>query len=309
MTKSRNHTTLTRLALVTATVAFLAHPAVGDEPKPRLLIIEGQNNHNWRDTTPIMKADLERSGRFTVDVATTPAAKSSPSAWDSFRPDFSRYDVVLSNYNGETWPAPVREALEAYVSKGGGLAIIHAANNAFTDWPEYNLMIGLGWRGPKFGDRVTLDDAGKVVRTPKGEGPGAGHGPPHAFQVAIRDPDHPITKGMPSVWMHARDELYHGQRGPAQHMTILATAFSDKSKGGTGANEPMIWVIPHGKGRVFTTVMGHAMGDDATAMHCIGFKTVMLRGAEWAATGRVTIPIPDSFPTADSARRDDAPGK
>lgn len=309
MANSRNQTTLARLALVSAAVALLASPAVGDEPKLRLLIIDGQNNHNWRDTTPIIKADLEHSCRFTVDVATTPAAKSSPTAWESFHPDFSRYDVVLSNYNGEPWPAPVREALEAYVSGGGGLAIIHAANNAFTDWPAYNEMIGLGWRSPKFGDRVTLDDEGKVVRTPKGEGPGSGHGPPHPFKVTIRDPNHPITRGMPSTWMHAKDELYHGQRGPALHMEILASAFSDKAKGGTGANEPMIWVIPFGKGRVFTTVMGHAMGNDAVAMHCVGFKTVMLRGAEWAATGRVTIPIPANFPTADSVRRDDAPGK
>ena len=107
---------------------------------------------------------------------------------------------------------------------------------------------------------------------------------------------------MPAEWMHAKDELYHGQRGPAEHMEILATAYSDKAKGGTGTNEPMIWVIPYGKGRVFTTVMGHAMGDDITAIRCIGFRTVMLRGTEWAATGKVTIPIPDDFPTASQVR-------
>ena len=185
---------------------------------------------------------------------------------------------------------------------GGGLAIIHAANNAFQDWPAYNEMIGLGWRGPSFGDRLTIDDSGHVVRTPKGQGPGAGHGPPHAFKIAVRDADHPITRGMPAEWMHAKDELYHGQRGPAEHMEILATAYSDKAKGGTGTNEPMIWVIPYGKGRVFTTVMGHAMGNDITAIRCTGFRTVMLRGTEWAATGKVTIPISNDFPTASEVR-------
>ena len=118
----------------------------------------------------------------------------------------------------------------------------------------------------------------------------------------VRNADHPITRGMPAEWMHAKDELYHGQRGPAEHMEILATAYSDKAKGGTGTNEPMIWVIPFGKGRVFTTVMGHAMGDDITAIRCNGFRTVMLRGTEWAATGKVTIPIPDDFPTASEVR-------
>ena len=180
--------------------------------------------------------------------------------------------------------------------------IVHAANNAFEDWPEWNKMIGLGWRNNRFGERLTIDEKGKVVRTPKGEGPGAGHGPQHAYKIVVRDQDHPITKGMPAEWMHAHDELYHGQRGPAEHMHILATAYSDKAKGGTGTNEPMIWVIPYGKGRVFTTVMGHVGGKDDPAIRCTGFQTVVVRGSEWAATGKVTLPIPDDFPTAREVR-------
>ena len=210
---------------------------------------------------------------------------------------------MLSNYNGEPWPEEVRKALEEFVSKGGGLAIIHAANNAFSDWPAFNEMIGLGWRDPQFGDRLAVDETGNVVRTKKGEGPGSGHGVPHEFKIVIRNVNHPITRGMPAEWMHCKDELYHGQRGPAAHMDILATAFSAREKGGTGTNEPMIWVIPFGKGRVFTTVMGHVMGDDSIAIRCNGFRTVMLRGTEWAATGEVTIPIPDDFPTATQIRQ------
>jgi uncharacterized protein len=264
--------------------------------KIRVLIIDGQNNHRWDKMTPPMKAALEKTGRFTVDVATTPPAKSSKEEWNKFRPNFSNYDVVLSNYNGEPWPEEVNMALEKYVSGGGGLVIIHAANNAFGGWSEYNTMIGLAWHGPEFGDRVTMDDNGKIIRTPKGEGPGAGHGPQHEFKITIRDGDHPVTKDMPKEWMHARDELYHGQRGPAENMHILATAYSAPDKQGTGAHEPMIWWIPYGKGRVFTTVMGH-VGDDTTAIQCIGFQTVMNRGCEWAATGKVTLPIPKDFPS------------
>jgi len=277
--------------------AFGFQPIRAADPL-RVLIVDGQNNHNWRMMTPLMKADLENSGRFTVDVATTPRPNAPASEWAAFRPNFRDYDVVLSNYNGEPWPAEVQKALEDYVAQGGGLAIIHAANNAFPDWPAFNEMIGLGWRGAEAGDRVTIDDRGQVVRTPKGEGPGAGHGPQHEFKIMIRDPDHPITQGMPTEWLHTRDELYHGQRGPARNMQILATAYSAKEQGGTGTHEPMIWVIPYGQGRVFTTVLGHVMGDDTTAIRCIGFKTVMLRGTEWAATGKVTIPIPEDFPSA-----------
>src|SRR3954447_21780549 len=111
-------------------------PAATAADKLRVLIVDGQNNHDWRMMTPPMKADLEKSGRFTVDVVTTPPAKSPESAWDAFRPDFRKYDVVLSNYNGEPWPREVQKALEEYVSKGGGLSIIHAANNSFPAWPD-----------------------------------------------------------------------------------------------------------------------------------------------------------------------------
>ena len=267
--------------------------AEGDRLK--LLIIDGQNNHNWKAMTPPMKLELEKTGRFSVDVVTSPPARSPKEAWDNFRPDFSRYDVVLSNYNGESWPPEVQTGLVKFVGGGGGLVIIHAANNAFTDWPEWNQMIGLGWRGNNFGDRITVDDQKKVVRTPKNEGPGAGHGSQHEFVIETLDSEHPVMQGLPAKWLHANDELYHGQRGPAQDLHLLAAAFSAKEKGGTGAFEPMVWWIPFGKGRVFTTVMGHV--GDTRAIRCIGFITIMNRGAEWAATGKVTLPVPDSFPT------------
>jgi type 1 glutamine amidotransferase len=307
MRTTRRAAVLSLAPLALALVAAWASPA-GAAETIRLLIIDGQNNHNWKAMTPPMKRSLEATGRFTVDVATTPGPQASSDDWGAFRPDFGRYDVVLSNYNGKPWPEQVQKALEDYVSKGGGLVVVHAANNAFEGWPSWNEMIGLGWRNNRFGERVTVDDNGDVVRTPKGEGPGAGHGPPHAFRVDVRDRDHPVMKGMPSAWTHAKDELYHGQRGPAKDMHILATAYSAKEKGGTGTNEPMAWVIPYGKGRVFTTVMGHVMGDDTEAIRCVGFQTLVSRGAEWAATGKVTIPIPDDFPK-NQAKLSDPRGK
>lgn len=278
-------------ALACIATGSLASAAEGERLK--LLIIDGQNNHDWKKMTPLMKGELEKSGRFTVEVATTPGPKSDKAAWDAFRPDFSKYDVVLSNYNGESWPAEVQTNLVKFVGNGGGLVIIHAANNAFTDWPEWNQMIGLGWRGNNFGERVTID-GGKVVRTPKNEGPGAGHGRQHEFVVETLDGDHPVMHGLPEKWLHANDELYHGQRGPAQDMRILASAFSSKESGGTGAHEPMVWWIPFGKGRVFTSLMGHV--GDTRAIRCVGFITTMNRGAEWAATGKVTLPVPENFP-------------
>ena len=287
--------TLTRRALLTLALLGLLVSTGQAAEKLKLLIVDGQNNHNWKATSPVLKSFLEKSGRFTVTVSTSPARNGGEAAWAKFRPDFASVDVVLSNYNGQLWPGPVQAALEKYVSGGGGLVIVHAANNAFPQWGEWNKMIGLGWRGAGYGDRLTLDDAGKSVRTAKGKGPGAGHGPQHAFSVVVRDRRHPVMAGIPAEWMHFRDELYHGQRGPALNMHILATAFSAKAKRGTGAHEPMVWWIPYGKGKVFTTVMGHA----DYSMKCVGFQTIVSRGAEWSATGKVTLAVPKSFPSAE----------
>ena len=289
------HKTLLLVILV-----FALFSSLQAAEKLDVLIIDGQNNHNWKATTPVLEGFLDKTGRFNVEVATTPTDKKAPQEeWDKFRPDFSKYDVVLSNYNGQMWPEEVQKAFVEYVEGGGGVVIVHAANNAFSGWKEYNDMIGLGWRNNKFGPRVYLDEDGKEIRQAAGEGPGAGHGPQHDFPIIVRDADHPVTKGMPQAWMHAKDELYQGQRGPAANMKILATAFAATDKRGTGVHEPMIWWIPYGKGKVFTTVMGHS----DYSMTCVGFQSVVARGCEWVATGEVTLELPESFPNADDVSR------
>jgi type 1 glutamine amidotransferase len=299
--------------------AGAADKKTGD--KIRVVLIDGQNNHKWRETSPLLKQVLENSGHFTVDVATAPERPRQPQkpkqetpeavakykdelakfkaaeapyreAMAKFHVDFNKYDVVVSNYNGDSWPKEVNDALDAALKTGKvGLVIVHAANNSFGGWKEYNQMIGMGWRGKTGGDRLMLDDSGKEIRVPSGEGDGSGHRYTGLFQVAVRNPEHPITKGMPREWMHDRDELYDNMRGPIQNVHLLATAYSK----GTKAHEPMIWTVDYGKGRVFHTPMGH----DVNAMRCIGFITTLLRGTEWAATGKVTIPIPSNFPTAE----------
>jgi hypothetical protein len=274
-----------------------------DGKKVRVVIIDGQNNHDWRSTTPFMKKVLAECGRFTVDVSTNlhPNDKRGlPKGWEAvpFPPDLTKYDVVLSNYNGASWPKEFNDVLEERLKEGKiGLVIVHAANNSFGGWKEYNRMIGMGWRGSDYGRRLKVDEDGKEVLVPKGKDQGSGHRYTGPFQVVVRDGSHPVTKGMPREWMHARDELYDNMRGPVENVRLLATAYSDKAKGGTGAHEPMIWTVSYGKGRVFHTPMGH----DLTGMRCVGFVTTLGRGTEWAATGRVTLPIPQNFPTEDKS--------
>lgn len=269
--------------------------ACADEgDKMRALIIDGQNNHGvWPKTTELMKGYLEETGLFTVDIARTAPKGTDP----DFKPDFSKYKLVVSNYNGAPWPDETKEAFVKYVKNGGGFVVVHAANNAFGDWQEYNEIIGLGgWggRNEKSGPYVVYRD-GKIIKD-LAKGRGGSHGRQHDFLVAIREKDHPITKGLPAEWLHVKDELYDRLRGPAENMTVLATSYSDPDTGGRGEHEPMMMVLNYGKGRVYHTPMGH--GD--YSMKCIGYIVTFKRGCEWAATGKVTqTDVPDNFPTKD----------
>jgi type 1 glutamine amidotransferase len=262
-------------------------------PQYKALIVDGQNGHDWKSTTPVLKKLLEETGLFTVDVATSPPKGADMSA---FKPDFAAYDVVVSNYQGDAWPEATKKALVDYVSGGGGLVIYHFACAAFPDWKEYNEMTGLGgWggRNEKSGPYVRWRD-GKIVRdeTP---GKGGGHGPAQEFQLVVRDPNHPITKGLPEKFMQCQDELYGWLRGPAKNLTVLATAFAPKEKGGSGENEPLLFTVGYGKGRVFFNALGHA----AEQLKSVAFIVTFQRGAEWAASGKVTQKVPDDFPGPD----------
>jgi type 1 glutamine amidotransferase len=288
----RCFTLLPLVALVTVALAPLTAQAADSKPV-RVLLLDGQNNHNWKSTSPILRQALEGSGHFSVDVSTSPEKGANEEAWSRWNPAFASYDVVVSNYNGQPWPESVRAAFEKYVSGGGGFVCVHAANNSFPEWLEYNRIIGIGgWggRNEKSGPYLYVSE-GKVVRD-TAPGGGGSHGAQHEFVVEMLNTTHPITAGMPTRWLHAKDELYDSLRGPAENVEVLAYAFSDKSK----KNEPMIMTLSYGKGRVFHTPMGHA----DYSMKCAGFQSVMLRGTEWAATGKVTIPLPKDFPGAEA---------
>lgn len=328
----------TGLHVLTLSLLLGATPAAHPAREPlKALIVDGQNNHDWRACTPVLKAVLEDCGRFTVAVSTAPpeAPKAPPppkadatpqqkQAYDVFfqawaarrteqekaraeaqaawRPRFADHAVVVLNYTGEAWPAEVQRAFLDYVRSGGGVVVVHAADNAFPEWPEFNEIIGVGgWggRNEKSGPMLRWRD-GQVVRDTS---PGAGgtHGPQHEFIVETRAPEHPIMRGLPAKWRHAKDELYSKLRGPAKNLTVLATAFAAPEQGGTGEHEPILMVIEYGKGRVFHTVLGHG----PEAMAGLGFQVTLQRGAEWAATGTVTLPPPqpDELPTETAARR------
>lgn len=264
----------------------------------KTLIITGQNNHNWKASSPILKQILDQTGLFESVIIVSPPEKADMS---TFNPDFSEYQLVVLDYTGDSWPEKTREDFVEFVKNGGGVVVYHAADNSFPDWKEFNQIIGLGG----WGNRTEKD--GPYVYFKDGElfydyspGQGGSHGKQTEFKVTNRITNHPITKGLPTEWMHAKDELYSNLRGPAENMKVLSSAYSDKATGGSGKEEPILMTIDYGKGRVFHTVLGHAGNGDKSfpALECAGFIVSFQRGAEWAASGKVKQKVPANFPNA-----------
>jgi len=309
--------------------------------KLKVLIVDGQNNHYiWPKTSQMMRSYLERTDLFEVDIYRTDTIwlgikynkdlpgtvekyinefpldsskhfiSEEPPQTSDINVDFNKYDLIVSNLGEMTaeWPDHTKRKFENYMNEGGGLVVVHAANNAWGDWAEFNKMIGLGAWGDRdsiTGSYAYYNDNDEIKIDPS-HGICGSHGAQYEYIVTSREPEHPIMKGLPSQWLHAQDEMYDRMRGPFENATILATAYSDVEKNqqswepvlkGTGWNVPTLMVINYGKGRIFHTTLGHF----DYSMECVGFMTTLQRGAEWAATGEVTQDIPDDFPSKDQS--------
>ena len=249
----------------------------------------------------MVKDILARDGSFHVDVSITPSVVGDP-AWSSWRPDFSRYDVVLSGYNNlggkAPWPSEVQKAFEQFVQNGGGFYCYHEANNSFAEWPEYNKMIGLGWRGKDYGEAMIVKPDGSLELVPPGQGMGTNHG--SRSDVVIHQlGQHPIHNGLPRVWMAADLEVYRYARGPAENITVIAYGRDPQ----TQLQFPIEWTVHYGKGRVFVSTYGHCWKGDADpkGMRCAAFQTIMVRALKWLAGRPVDSTVPPDFPTATAA--------
>lgn len=277
--------------------SFLFFESLAQEKKRyRILIVDGFSNHDWKQTTLLTKWILEQSGMFQVDVSTAPLDSIKRSQW---RPVFENYKVVIQNTNnihspGLRWPETVEKALEKYLRRGGGLYILHSANNAFPHWEQYDQMIGLGWRRKDSGYALEISSEKNIIRIPPGQGDDTGHD--ERFNAVIEMfTRHEINRDYPGKWQTANTEVYYFPRGAAKNLTVLSYAFDST---GTGRKWPVEWVVKYGKGRVYNSSLGHLWKGEVfpDAYRCIGYQTTVIRAAEWLATGEVTYPLPANFP-------------
>ena len=240
------------LALIAGSLVPLAGAAEPEAAKDRALILTGVNNHDWKATTPYLKKTLEQGGYFAVDVDDDPAA---PSLADPAK--LKGYRVLVLNFNtNKRWSRDREANFLDFVKDGGGLVVVHAADNAFEGWDEYDKLVGGTWRskgGSSFPDRGTFHPA---------------YGP---FEVKVVDADHPITKGLDGTFT-TKDEKYSNLR-LQPNIRVLARAEEQ------GKPQPMLFVLDYGKGRVFQTALGHDLG----AMQNSQFVDTLIRGARWAA--------------------------
>lgn len=277
-------------------------PAI-DPPKPspiKVLIVDGFSNHNWQQTTLLIKEILLESNLFTVAVSTAPETQDSPN-WDSWRPPFDEYDVVIQTCNSygnrPTWPQEVKQQLENFVANGGGLYVFHSANNAFPQWQEYNKMIGLGWRNKDFGKAIVIEEQEAITKIPAGEGGNTSHGP-RIDALLTRLGEHPIHQDLPKQWLAADLEVYSYARGPAENLTVLSYCKEPV----TGLQFPTEWVVNYGKGRVYSSTYGHVWHEDGypPGMRCVAFQTIFIRALEWLSNREITVTKPANFPTTES---------
>lgn len=282
---------------------------IENENYKKVLIVQDIDHHDVILQTETFKSILKAALDYTIDIIVSTDEKK----WYEYDLQLYKYDLIVTSGLGfEKLPKEPLYQLEEFIENGGGLVVVHQGVGSYEEYPKFQELIGIGWYGSHTGSHIFWDDQKKDwTETPVYHGVAPAHGKQHEMIIDIRDPTHPITKGMPLKWKHGMDEFYHGMRGFTSNINVLATAYSDKKLWGSGEHEPIAWTSSHGKGRVFVTVLGHVFMEEnqdeipginssangTNAIYCIGFQTLFARGSEWAATGKVMLGLSPNFPT------------
>src|SRR6188508_1391725 len=155
--------------------------------------------------------------------------------------NLAKYDALLIYSNHRAIAAPQEKALLDFVAGGKGLLALHSSSFCFQNSPAYIALLGA-----------------QFERHGTGE-----------FTAALVNPSHPVLAGLQpfQVW----DETYVHTK-----LSTDRTVLMERPEG--AGREPVTWIRPHGKGRVFYTAYGH---DERVWGHP-GFHALMKNAMTWA---------------------------
>ena len=238
--------------------AFDRYADVATSEKPiRVLILTGANNHAWKETTTAIQAIFATAPRYVVTVHEHP--------WEMKPADLANYDLLFSNWNtfglnddqkhSHEWNASMRQAFLDWIKNGGGFFVLHAGGCLFYDWADFQALTGGAWEKETF------------------------HPKRQRFVVHLADAKHPAMRGLSDFETFDEPWQRIANRNPNRH--VLATGVIPREQGGSGETEPFAFTTELGQGRCFNLVLGH----DVEALSNPICRALILRGAEWAATG------------------------
>jgi uncharacterized protein len=260
--------------------------------KIKVLLITGEvtSEHNYPKMNEYLRTMLEATGRFSVKVIEEFNGATSQTVED--------YDILLLNYDGKTdptarykrWNEAAEDVLFEAVKAGKGLFIHHSSVWLEEDLPQrYKEVWGIYLTSPQ-SRKNPCDDV----------------------LVKIEQPDSPLMKGLTDYMVVGDDffagvEYYPGTKAevlaavyddinmyqragfPAPHHPVLIPEGKLEHMRGVNSLQPVAWTNTYGAGRVFACSLGH----DIDTYRRINYLTMFVRGAEWAATGEITLDKPD----------------
>lgn len=157
------------------------------------------------------------------------------------------YDVmVLYNFAQKITPKQ-QENFKKLLDKGVGLFVLHHANAAYTNWPEFWKIAGVEYHFGVSGFKGGVN-----------------------FKVHVADPNHPITRGLADY--DITDETYCKTTVDPNNHVLLTTdePSSDKVVG---------WAKTYANAKVCYIQSGH----DHVAYQNPTYRTIVVRSVRWAA--------------------------
>lgn len=248
------NTIILKNIFILAITSLLIFAQCNEPASLNAIVVSDQSNDLGKDIQTILK----NTGLFDVDIE------------KGTSPDFADYDVVIVNTEKGNWNDKTKEAFLSYVKSGGGVVVLSNSGSAFSEWTEYQKIVGAS------SDKST----GKSDEA-------------YDYKVTNVNTEHPVTKGLNTNWLHSDDFLLYNSVSTNEDVEVLSTAVADSIHGGSGKSLPVIFTVQFGEGRVLHSTLGNNSG---SSMQCVGFITTLQRGAEWAATGVVSQEVPLDFP-------------